>query len=184
MYRGIFRGDLDDEQRAVFALILGGKTGREIAANLGVAPSRIEGIVRKTCRQLDTSSRHDAARIVARHLDWKTSPPPAVVRANDDRQSDHFGTGSHDLATKMVLTKREHSARSEYVRDAGNQAPTQGKHAGAYNEIAERFSISKLLAASPLMRCVLLIAVLIASFSLALSALVSAMQGFDVLMFS
>lgn len=184
MERGVFRGELDDEQRSVFAHILDGRTGRDIAAVLGATPARIEAIVRKTCRQLDASSRHEAARTIARHYGWKPIPPTLPAHANARRRGGHHGTQNSLLKSTMVQTEREHSACSGYVRDVGNQDLNRDEDAGVYNEVAGRISFSKILAGSSTTQRVLLMALLIASSALALSALVSAMQGFDTLFFS
>ncbi|WP_426164685.1 hypothetical protein [Sandarakinorhabdus sp. DWP1-3-1] len=184
MERGIFRGELDQEQRTIFAQILDGKTGREIAASLGTTPCRVERIVRNTRRQLDASSRHDAARIIARHLDWKTGPAVPFVGCDDGRQSHQYGKDSHRSAAKTVQTEREQSPFSGYVSDAGNPIVDQGNNTGAYSEIARGLDISEFLTASPVTRRLLLMAVLVASSSLTLGALISALQGLDMLMFS
>jgi hypothetical protein len=84
----------------------------------------------------------------------------------------------------MVQTEGEHASRSGYVRDVGNHASTKAEDAGEYSEVAGRIGISKILAASSTMQRVLLMALLIASSALALSALIAAMQGFDTLFFS
>lgn len=184
MGSGIFRGELDDEQCAIFAQILDGKTGRDIAAALGAAPARIEATVRKTCRQLDVSSRHEAARIIANHYGWTPVLPTSPGHANGHRRNSRYCRESGHPTSKMVQTEREHSSRSGYVRDVGNQAFDKAEHAGVYSEVAGRISFSKVVAASPTMQRVLLMALLIASCALALGALISAMQGFDTLLFS
>jgi DNA-binding CsgD family transcriptional regulator len=181
---GIFRGDLDNEQRTIFALILDGKTVRDIADVLGAAPARIEATVRKTCRQLDVSSRHEAAQIIANHYGWSSVPPKSLGYANGRRRNRRYGTESGHPTSKTVQTKREHSPHSVYVRDVGKQGFDKAEDTGVYSEVAGRISISKFLAASSAMQRLLLIALLVASCALALSALISAMQGFDILLFS
>lgn len=180
----IFRGELDDEQRAVFAHILNGKKGRDIAASLGTTQPRVEAIVRKTCRQLDASSRNEAARIIANHYGWKQIPAITLAYSSSSGANGHYGAKIGHLAATMAQTEREHQSCSGYVRDVGNQAPDKGKDPGAYNEVAGRFSFSKIMAASSTMQRLLLTALLIASCALALGTLVSAMQGFDTLFFS
>lgn len=183
MNRGIFRGELDGDQRAIFAQILNGKTGRQIAADLGVTSARVEGIVRKTCRQLDAPNRRDAARMIGSHYGWISNHPIPFARV-DHRYGHHDGAGDQFPAAKTVPTEREQYRRSGYDRDVGNQVLDKDEVTDVYSEVAGRSSISKLVAASSTTQRVLLIALLIASSTLALSALVSAMQGFDVLMFS
>lgn len=184
MESGVFRGELDDEQRAIFAQILHGKTGRDIAAVLGATPTRVEAIIRKTCRQLDAPNRQEAARIIACHYGWKQIPPILSAHSNLSRDRGRYGTENDHVSAKMAQTEREHHARSGYVRDVGNQALDKDDGSGVYNEVAGRISVSKIVAASPTMQRVLLMALLMASSALALSALVSAMQGFDTLFFS
>lgn len=182
--RGIFRGLLDDEQRAIFAQILNGRTGREIAADLGITPARIEGVVRRTCRQLDAKGRRGAALIIANHYGWKTGQPTATGSGKIAMGSNRSDADTVYHAAKMVQTEREHPSGSVYVRDVGSRVFEKDKYSDAFDETAGRFSILKILAASPNMQRVLLMALLIASSALALGALVSAMQGLDVLMFS
>jgi DNA-binding CsgD family transcriptional regulator len=184
MGSGIFRGELDDEQRAIFAQILDGKTGLDIAAVLGTTPTRVEAVIRKTCRQLDAPSRREAAQMISCHYGWKQIPPILSAQSNVRRDGGRYGAENEHFTTKMAQTEHEHRSRSGYVRDVGNQGLVKDDDAGAYNEVAGRISISKVLAASPTTQRVLLMALLIASSALALSALVAAMQGFDTLFFS
>jgi DNA-binding CsgD family transcriptional regulator len=184
VHSGIFRGELDDEQRAVFAQILNGKTGRDIATILGATPTRIEAIVRKTCRQLGASNRHEAARTIAGHYGWKPIPPIEFAHLNGRKHGSHYRTENGNSSAKMAQTEREQIFCSGYVCDVGIQGPERDKDAGVYSEVAGRISNSKIIAASPTMQCVLVMSALIASCALALSTLVSAMQGFDTLFFS
>lgn len=184
MHRGIFRGTLDAEQRAVFFHIFHGRTGREIAAELGVTPSRIENIVRKTCRQLDAANRREAAQIVASHHCWirdaigmAQTGPISVNKRRNGGDSD-FG------AVKTAQTEGEHSVRSSYVRDVGSRVWESDATVGAYDKMAGRVGISKVLAASTNMQRLMVVALLVASCALALGALISAMLGFEVLMVS
>ena len=184
MERGIFRGQLDDERRAIFIQILNRKTGREASAELGITPKRLESIVRNTCRQLDARSRYEAAFIMANHYGRKVGQSGGVGNDKSTVGSSRFGTGIFYNPAKTAQTEHEHLSSSVYVRDVGNRVFEENKISDAFNEITGRFSVLRILAASSIVQRVSLLALLIASSALALSALVSAMQGFDVLVYS
>jgi hypothetical protein len=181
MLRGVFRGNLNDEQCSIFKLIWNGKTGCEVAAALAMDPAHVERIVRRTCRQIGAAGRHDAARMIGSHFDWKRSVPiPAAARKADI--INHFGTEQRRFTTETVQNPREIPARSAYVQDVGRHQSSQDDEPDILSEIAVLFKIPKILNASVHVQRILLIATLVVSSTLALSALVSAMQGFEVLM--
>lgn len=184
MGRGVFRGELDEEQRAIFALMVAGKTRREIALSLGAAPDRVEAVIRRTCRQLDTTSRLDAVRMIASHYGWTPVPPPQSDSSRSHKPRSRNATDDHQFASNMVQAQREQTARSSYVRNVGNEVREGDDNTGVYGEVMGRITNSKIVAASSTTQRVLLIALLITSSALALSALISVMQGFDKLFFS
>lgn len=122
--------------------------------------------------------------MIGTHYGWNPGPPSLRDRTKDHQSRAHHCTIDAKLASTMVRIEDEIHLRSGYVSDVGNQVLQKDEKAGVYSEVAERMSISKILAASSTTQRVLLMALLIASSALALSALVSAMQGFDTLFFS
>lgn len=180
MERGVFRGHLDDEQRIVFAHVLDGKSGREIAAALQMTPGRVEHIVRKTCRQLGADGRKDAARIIAnqsdnRHHTSRDSLSRIAASIN------HNGADFSGVATKAVPTASDRQINGAYVRDVGGNASSQVDTVNILDEIAGMFGRLKPFDAVPLEQRILLIAFVVLCSTIALSALVSTLQGFDKL---
>jgi DNA-binding CsgD family transcriptional regulator len=183
MERGIFRGLLDDEQRDIFSLISAGKSTRGIAETLGLPTERVEAVVRKTCRQLGVDTRKAAARVLATHYGWKMDPAIAAGQARP-RMAGHFGSELADNATKTEQTEREHVTNPSYVENVGKKGSLLSLNLDKLGKEARRTDVTKQKNGMPFLQRILLIALLIASCSLALSALISAMQGFETLVFS
>jgi hypothetical protein len=183
MQRGVFRGILDEQQRAIFRQIWEGKSSRAAAAAIGTSPEEFERIVRRTCQQLGTRSRREAALIIATHNCWG---PPAIAgqRPHSSQHIGHFGANIGQLSTRMDETEREQPNRSSYVRDADNDHPAGTEAAGTFDESVRLLDRSKIFDAPVYVQRILLLVLIIIGSALTLSALVSAMQGFDRLMSS
>jgi DNA-binding CsgD family transcriptional regulator len=183
MERGIFRGALDENQRRIFEHVLAGRTGREIATALGMQPAMVERIVRKTCRQLGSDGRRHAAQIIASHYGQTSHPMPTARRPSPARVN-HYGSDFAGIGAGTAQTEREHSERSLYVQDVGSQKPFEAQATDLFDEITGFSGVEKSIEAFPYPKRILLIILVVIGSTLALSALVPVMQGFDKLMTS
>jgi DNA-binding CsgD family transcriptional regulator len=183
MERGVFRGNLDAEQCAVFQQILNGKTSREIAQNLQISPKDIEKIVRRTCRQLGVTGRMHAACIMAAHFRWETHPRHNETDRRSRLAGQFAGERSHAAVTDRK-TARNQLNDTFYLQDVGIFEAKDPIQSSIWRKWLDFFCTKSDKLASGHGRRLMLIALLVVSSTLALSALVSAMQGFDKLMSS
>lgn len=180
MERGVFRGSLDDEQRIVFSHVLNGKSGREIAAILGVEPPHVERVVRKTIRQLGTQNRLQAAIVIANHCNLSIDrQTPASSRQSS--VINHNGSDSGGISAKSVRTGSAHSSDGRYVRDVDSNGFAEPGAGNILGEIARFFSSAKSNSSLDYLGRILLVAIIVLCSTLALSALVATMQGFNKL---
>lgn len=183
MERGMFRGNLDEKQCAIFQQVLVGKKGREIALHLQISPTEVEKIVRRTCRQLGVKSRMEAARAMSAHYRWKTQ-----ARLNEvDRRSGpgrQFAVVRRHTGAKIGKAANESKSDISCLQDIGSFNAVGRERLDVWGRLLDLFGTEASEIANGYSKRILLIALLIVSSTLALSALVSAMQGFDVLMSS
>ena len=183
MERGVFRGNLDEEQCAVFQQIHDGKTGREIAQSLQISPTDVEKIVRRTCRQLGVTSRMHAARTMAAHYRWEAQPRLNEIDRRSGPAGQFAGERSHAAATDRKTAKKQLND-IPCLQDVGSFEAIEPIRTDIWSNLLDLFSIQTVKAASDHGRRLILIAILVVGSTLALSALVSAMQGFDRLVSS
>lgn len=168
MERGVFRGSLEEQQCAVFQQVLDGKTSREIAQILQISTKDVERIVRKTCQQLGVTNRKDAARAMAAHYRWNT-------KHCVDRASPRSDPGRLHPAQRNDVS---------CINDAGSFNATHSHQTVKAKQLSDLFGLESSGWASSSFRRVLLLTILVLGSSLALSALISAMQGFETLVSS
>jgi DNA-binding CsgD family transcriptional regulator len=183
MERGVFRGKLDEEQCVVFQQILDGKTGREIAQSLQINPIDIEKIVRRTCRQLGVTSRMKAARTMAAHYRWETQPRLNEIDQRSGPGWQFAGERSHTTAIDRKTAKKQFNDISS-LQDVGSHEAMRPSRNDVWGKFLDLFIIQSNKLASGHGRRLILIAIIVVGSTLALSALVSAMQGFDRLVSS
>lgn len=180
MERGVFRGNLEEKQCAVFQQVLEGKKSREIAQILQISTKEVEQTVRRTCNQLGVSNRMDAARAMAAHYGWTqhTRPNEGNRRSRPDCEStpEHPHTIGKGGATSS--TQRDDIP---HVQDVGGFEPMRSGRTAALGKSLSLFGLQSSETSLGHTRRILLIVVLIVGSTLALSALISAMQGFDKL---
>lgn len=183
MDRGVFRGALCDEQQKVFALIWNGKTSREISALLALSPSKVDQTVRKTCRQLHARDRQDAALIIARHYHWKPNDDQRVqVRA--PKNPHWVGQETPPIATRMVANENAIKNSQVYLHHIGDERPILDQRSGRFGRNLGQFLRLNSKETPAYIRTILIIGLLLVCSAFALSGLISAMQGFNVLITS
>lgn len=181
MERGVFRGNLDEKQRAVFQQVLEGKKGREIAQSLQISPTEVEKIVRRTCHQLGVTSRMDAARKMAAHYRWTTQSRLNEVDRRSGPARQFAGVRRHNGAT---VGKAANEAKTDVscLQDISSFNAMRPDRFEIWGRFLDLFGTEANEVANGHFKRILLIALLVVGSTMALSALVSAMQGFDVLM--
>jgi DNA-binding CsgD family transcriptional regulator len=180
MERGVFRGNLEEQQCAVFQRVLDGKRSSEIAQILQISTKDVEQTVRRTCRQLGVSNRMDAARAMAEHYKWTKHPRlnegNRRSRPESESAREHRYTAANDRTTT-------NTQRNEifHLQDGGNLGLASPSKTDNLDKKLGLSNFQSSLASSVYSRRILLMVILIVSSTLALSALISAMQGFDTL---
>jgi DNA-binding CsgD family transcriptional regulator len=168
MERGVFRGSLEEKQCAVFKQVLDGKHSREIAQILQISVKDVDGIIRKTCQQLGAKNRKDAARAMAAHYRWNT-------QHNVSHQIPRASSG-------VVSVDRNNDGRG--LHDVGSLNADQRVKMTNSIDLPELFGALLNAVTSSYFKRTLLFVVLVVGSSIALGALVSAMQGFNMLVSS
>jgi DNA-binding CsgD family transcriptional regulator len=183
MERGVFRGNLEEKQCAVFRHVLDGKKGREIAQALQISTKEVEQIVRRTCNQLGARSRMDAARAMAAHYRWTASPQlnDGNRRSITDSES---AVARPDGVTKKAQASSTQQNRTPYLQNVGSFTPLRAGNADSLGKYVTLFRLDENQNSSGHGRRILLIMILVVGSTLALSVLISAMQGFNNLVSS
>jgi hypothetical protein len=164
----------------IFALVLVGRTSRQIADHLGLDVAEVERVVGMAKLQLGVRTRKEAALIIATRSQSLSGLAGINLRTGENRS--HFEPRSAAQATKLVDTKSEQYSISAYVCDVGNN--TSGRHIEA-DIIGEGRSLNSLydsLNSMPVVKNLLLLFLIVMIGAFALGSLVSAMQGFDILL--
>jgi hypothetical protein len=168
-----------DQQISIFSLVLTGRTSRDIATQLNLELIHVERIIRVTRQQLGVRNRQQAALIIAKRHGWPAEQAANHLQAG--MQTSHFGSRTGKIAADMVNTTHEQSPRDRYVRDVEGHTFNMVMASGITDEIRIMKSIRTYFNTSQTMQRILQISLILFSSALALSALISAMQGFDVL---
>jgi DNA-binding CsgD family transcriptional regulator len=178
MERGVFRGNLEEKQCAVFQQVLEGKRSREIAEFLQISTKEVEQIVRRTCNQLGTRSRMDAARAMAAHYRWTEHPQleECDQRSMANSQSAVARTRGAAKDGKTASAQRNDI---NYLQDVGSLAPSRSGRNDTFEKHFNFIGLQSIINSSSHGRRMLLILVLVVGSTLALSVLISAMQGLN-----
>lgn len=180
MRRGVFLARLDDEQRRIFMEIFEGKSGPRVASCLGMAPAKVERIIRKTCRQLGTEGRREAAAIIAQHYGW-TKKTAATPTRHKSTGAIHFG--SKNLKEGMVLVRknREMFRHHPYLSEIGGHRFFAEGCTDMLVSFIRMVNFSKYISMYHCGQVIVMILVISFASALTLSVLVSAMQNFELI---
>lgn len=157
------------------AVFLRGPTASDLAA------MRDQPLHRNNGRRFHLGERFDAAD-VGEH-EWQTEAHPSMSAPAVDSYSRNDCIPA-SMGTEMDQTNKEHWAATGYVKDVGDQGRDLASNTDIANGTARHSAGWMFMKAHPFIGSVLLILLTLVSSSLALSALVSAMQGFNVLVTS
>lgn len=170
---------MNDQQISIFSLVLNGQTSRDIANQLNLEHTHVERVIRDTRKQLGVRNRHQAAMIIANRHGWPAGQAAKHIQAG--KPNSHFGPRAGKIAADMVNTKHEQAPCNSYVHDVESHNFNMGMACGIIDEIRILKGITTFFDTSQIMQRFLQISLIIFSSALALSALISAMQGFDLL---
>lgn len=177
----IFRGELKDEQLIIFRHIVDGKSSREIALTLGTSQGHVKSVIQRTCRQLQTRSRYDAAQTIAKHHGWPLPQATAAIFVREGLQSK---ADQRKVVTISDETKREHSQSTKYNSSAQGMVPKRVANSGNLADKSGDDHGWRALTAHPIYGRGLLFALLVGASAMALGALVSALQGLHLMITS
>jgi hypothetical protein len=183
MERGIFRGQLGSEELLIFRHVLDGSTSGQIATILELQPAYVERLIRRTCRQLQAVNRRDAGRMIAAHYGWPM-PTQKARSANTTSSRVHSGSAHGQYTAKMDRSAQDLYTSLVYVRDVRTDKPERPINTDTWTEITRFIRDNKIFAPSPVTKTLLMIGALVTGSALTLSVLVSAMQGFSILITS
>jgi DNA-binding CsgD family transcriptional regulator len=180
MERGVFRGHLEEKQCAVFQQVLSGKKSREIAQTLQMSTKEVEQIVRRTCNQLGARTRIDAARAMAAHYRWTANPHLSESDRRSMPDSDSPVVRAKGVAKDGKTGSVQRNDLPYLLNDRSFSFVRSGR-IDSLGSLLNFFGLEPNENSSGHGRRILLILALIVGSTLALSALISAMQGLNTL---
>lgn len=174
-----FGSPSDTPLNPILALVLVGRTNRQIADQLGLGVAEVERVIGTAKLQLGVRTRQEAALIIATRSQSLSGLAGINLRSGENRN--HFEPRSAAQATKLVDTKNEESSISAYVRDVGNNMSGRNIETDIVDERRSLNNLYDSLNDAPIMKNILLMFLIITVGSFATGSLVSALQGLDIL---
>jgi hypothetical protein len=164
----------------IFALVLVGRTNRQIADQLGLDVAEVQRVIGMAKLQLGVRTRQEAALIIATRSQSLSGLAGINLRTGEN--SGHFEPRSATQTTKLVDTKSEQNLVSAYVRDVGSNISGRNIEADVIGEGRNLNSLYDSLNSMPVVKNLWLLFMIVMIGAFALGSLVSAMQGFDILL--